>query len=643
MKKFLCILLAALLCLPLLVACGKKDETPADNTQAEDDAEARAAAEKAAAQQADKTAIAEAFNANFTLPSLFPAGEQSGEGGEAAEPATTTPLALVDMLLTSAETYSKATDMETQFTVRFLTDLNVLLSVKDGVAYLNFNGNPGYLTIDDGIVTETGGLPIEAERFNPMQMISAKLGEQVMEELGNTELTQDQVQGVIDTLPRLTAADLTVYGDGVYVLTDDYITRLVLAAMNAGAQLSGEDAEVPAEVAAAMAESQAQQTEMISGIVSALSLKIGFKLNGTAISQYVFHFEYTEQADAVIGGIIASMPGRGNKEAQPENQPEAAQAQHTGYEDEDDGAAEEEESIPVGTKIDVTLSVNGDKLPTALSLALFVPDEINATVNFTAAYANKTLTTFAGEADATLYNNEIDHEMCYVTADAASGNPRALQAAVTADTTVHATANFTIANFAKTATEGPVAATLSVSYANVKRLLEGNPVTNFEGLTFYDEDAELEDPQNASFTLTSSNNGRGNIRFTAALATEGQPTEFAALDVTVGDAPNFVALADNPLTELSGIVTQLLAKKPERGAYVYAIDGTNYYFEIQIEGDYEQDPKDPDNWIFVAKDTVVRLERCLPVAAAAPYDYYTVITVNGEGALVLTPVEPENN
>ena len=58
MKKFLCILLAVLLCLPLLAACGsKKSETPAGNTdtQATDDNgdAAAAAAAKAAAEQAD--------------------------------------------------------------------------------------------------------------------------------------------------------------------------------------------------------------------------------------------------------------------------------------------------------------------------------------------------------------------------------------------------------------------------------------------------------------------------------------------------------------------------------------------------------------------------------------------------------------
>ena len=292
----------------------------------------------------------------------------------------------------------------------------------------------------------------------------------------------------------------------------------------------------------------------------------------------------------------------------------------------------ETSSIPVGTKIDLTLSVNADQLPTAVDLALTVPGNINLSVGFTAAYANKAVTTLACTADVTLFANQIDEAYVYEYDDDDDiiGEKRA---EILADTTVHAELTFDPAKLALQATGKPLYVTLTASFANIQYKFDGEAVASFDGLKFTDKDAKMEDPQNASFTLDSNNNGQGLIRFTA-IAVTGENTEnIGALDVRVGSAPNFVTPEESPYAELSDVVAQLLAMDDVYGEYAYTIGANTYYFRVYGEGHQN----DQGKWEY---ENAAELEICQPATEEAPWDRYTVITVNEQGKLVLTPVEP---
>ena len=634
MKKFLCILLAALLCLPLLVACGKKDETPADDdAQVEDDAAARAAAEKAAAQQAEKSAIAEAFNGAFSLDALKSLVQndegETPEQGE--EPIAIMPAAMIESALASIEAMSKATDAEVKFDTVFIRPISVLFSLRNGVLYGDVNGEIGWITINDGVISVTDGLPLATEQTDLQSMILGEMDNEMLEQmadaLNESEVTEEQMQAVIDMLPALTAADLTAAEGGIYVLTDDYITRFVLAVMNATSAPAMSAGDVPAEAAAQQAEAAAAMQEQIGQMVAALGIKIGFKLTGTAITGYSVDFEATEATVAAFNAAMANMMGMGGQ----------VSATPTGAE-----PAEAEGGLKAGTRLHLALTVNADQLPTSLELGLTIPDVIGLSADVTASYADKVVTGFACTADVTLFANVIDSATVYEY-DNDGDITGQKYAEILADTTLHATMTFDPAKLVLQATGEPLHVELSAAYANVQHLLDGRPVVNFEGLEFKD-DAEMEDPQNASFTLASSNNGQGLIRFVATASAGENSEEIGALDVRVGSAPNFVAVADSPYTELSGVVTKLLAVDDlEFGCYAHTIAGKTYYFYVTGKGDWQQDPANPGNMIYVPDGYEVNLEYCLPATEEAPYDWYTVITVDGQGELELAPVEPENN
>lgn len=620
MKKFLCILLAALLCLPLLVACGKKDETPAaDNTQAEGNADASAASAQAAAQQADKAAIAEAFNGAFSLDALKSlVKNDDGETPEQGEETISfVPAAMIEAALASAEAMSKSTDAEVKFDFVFFSPIHVLFSLQNGVLYGNVNGEPAWISLNEGVATVTAGLPLATESEDLLEELLGEMDNEMLAQmadtLNETEVTEEQMQAVIDMLPALTAADLTAAEGGVYVLTDDYITRFVIAVMNATSAQSMPAGEMPAEAAAQQAEAEAAMKEQIGQMVTALGIKIGFKLTGTAITGYYFDFEATEATVAAVNAFMMNMM----------NSVPADQLRPTGAEE-----AEEEEGLKVGTRLHLALTVTTDGLPTALELGVTVPDVIGLSADMSASYADKVVTGFTCTADVTLFANEIDEADVneYDDNDFIVGQK---QAVILADTTVHATMTFDPSKLSLEATGEPLHVELSVAYANVQHLFDGRPVVNFEGLEFADEDAEMEDPQNASFTLASANNGQGLIRF-AATATAGEESEeLGALDVRVGSAPNYVTPEESPYTELSNVVTRLMTKEDIHGRYAYTVGADTYYFNVYGEGHQNEQGE----WEY---EDAAELDACLPATDDAPYDGYTIITVV-DGELVLTP------
>lgn len=666
MKKLLCIVLAMLLCLPLLVACGKQDSPADDKTSAEqgngntDDEAARQAAAEAAKQTADKQAIAAAFNAKMTLPQIFPDAEVNPDDPDAAgEPFEATPLDLAETLLSTVEMLTKMVTAETKFDLDFFTTFHVLFAMKDGVVYGNVNGDPVWISLTDGVATLTSGLPLETERLPLLQMLSAQIGSDMMETVDGVELSQEQLQELVNALPELTAADLTAAGNGVYVLTDEYITRLVLAGMNAGMSMAMPEAvEVPAEQAAAAA---AEQAQIIAEAVSALGIKIGFKLSGDAISQVSVDFTATEEAVALLNSFDEEDSGM-------MFEPDA--------EEEED---EDEDGMPVGTTLHLVVTFNDDGLPTSLALDLAVPGEteetdatltlrvvcadnnlptsvelaltapgdIEATLSMNATYADKALTTFALSVDATVYDNEIEREEVLI-ADANNSDliVGRKTARIGADTTVHVEVNFRLADFALTAADGrPVYAEMSTRFANITHTLDHEPVEDFEGLRFEDPDAEMRDPEDSLFTLDSSNNGEGLIRLVVSVEADGKSADIAGLDIRVGSAPNFVAQADSPFVELSEVVEQLLGLKDlDTGVYAYVIDETIYFFTVDTE--YNQVPADPTDPYYDPSypytwepELGARFDCCAAVGGEMPYDCYTMIIVDN-GDLVLRPIEP---
>ena len=353
-------------------------------------------------------------------------------------------------------------------------------------------------------------------------------------------------------------------------------------------------------------------------MVTALGIKIGFKLTGTTITGFSLDFEATEATVAAVNTAVANIM-------------EINQVP----------ASDTENGLKAGMRLHLALTLNADQLPTALDLALTVPGDIDLSVKFEAAYANKAVTSFTCDASVTLFANQIDEAYVYEydEYDCIIGQK---QAEILADTTVVATLTFDPAKLALDATGKPLEITLSVTYANIQRLFDSEPVENFEGLEFADEDAEMEDPQNASFKLTSVNNGQGLIRFVATTKVGDQDAEIGALDVRIGSAPNFVTPEESPYAELSGVVEQLLAlDEIDNGYYAYTIGANTYYFYVNEKGEWQQDPEDPESEIYVRTGYDVDFERCLPATEKSPYDWYTIITVNGEGALVRDPVEPD--
>ena len=627
MKKFLCILLAALLCLPLLVACGKKDETPADNTQTASDG----AAQQAAAQQADKSAIAEAVNGVFSfdaLKSLLQSQAGDGENPEQGEaqgetPAAFMPMAMVESLLATVETIMNTPDergnkpaAEVKFDTVFFSPVSVLFSLQNGVLYGNVNGEVGWIALNDGKITLTTGLPLATEEQDLQTMILGNIENEMIRGMiasaDNAAVTEEQLQAVIDMLPALTAADLIPAGNGVYVLTDDYITRFSIAVMNITSAQTMPAGDVPAEAVAQQAAAAAAMQEQIAQMVTALGIKIGFKLTGTTITSFSLDFEATEATVAAVNTAVANIM-------------EINQVP----------ASNMENGLKAGMRLHLALTLNADQLPTALDLALTVPDDIDLSVKFEAAYANKAVTNLKCDARVTLFANAVDGADVY---EYDEDDYIMKQAEILADTTVVATLTFDSAKLALDATGEPLNIKLSVTYANIQRLFDGEPVENFEGVKFADKDAKMEDPQNASFKLTSVNNGQGLIRFVATTKVGDQDAEIGALDVRIGSAPNFVTPEASPYAELSAVVEKLFETESNcHGNFACTIGDNTYYFWAEVSID---DAQNQQGEITTEKHTSAEFIACLPNDAPdedKPFQTYILLTLSN-GQLVGTPV-----
>ena len=723
MKKLLCIVLAVLLCLPLLVACGNKDNNTADSKPAnpgEQNNNNNGTNGDTPQQAADKANIAEAFNA--ASGSLFEkalsfgrgdaelgeeGGEQgnAGEGGEQGNPGEgeegeLTPAVLAEMLAATIETWLKTGDAEVAFDLTLFTTYNFLFSLKEGVLYGNVNGECAYITVDNGMLTTISGLPYNEDQtdmvdaiFNALEDMLYKANEDSYESImamldGDSNMpSEEEIMAVLgaiaEVMPPLTAADLVTGENGVYLLSSNYIARCIVAGVNAcmpmfaGAAAASDEPVTTMPTGTgpvdAQAEMEAQQIEMIAGLIDAFNLKIGFKLTDSTITQYVFGFEYTADSDAAMAAIMSMVGAIGAATDVTTDVTTEAQEGITGVGYEEDytvgsagGAADKDSGIPlaIGTKVDLAISVNGG-LPTGLDMTVVVPDEVSGTLHMavaytaegyptsfeltvsapgyveaslrmTAAYANNVITSFTMNANLELPNCEIDEEAVV------SKNGEFKYARITADVTAEASFALTLANFNPEAQgEGPVNASFSVAFDNVRHTLDGTPVANFDGVELYDKDADMSDPQNGSFTLISRNNGQGTIRFIASTEVEGESSEFSTLDVTVGSAPNFVPLEENPYTELSGVVEQLLALEDVsvHGIYAYAVGDVTYFFEadVTITGRMDQQGN-----IETERHTDAEFKACVAAGEEAPYTTYTLITVDGEGQLVLTPVPQQN-
>ena len=739
MKKFLCIVLAVLLCLPLLVACGKKTETPAaedSNTNNADNDADRAAQQRAAQQQADKETIANAFSTEAFAEALQKAmgavkGEEQGAGAGEEQP-DFAPTALAEMLAATVEAYAKAGDAEILLDAKtpiyplFEEPNTVLLSLKNGVLYgREANGNGGYLSIDQGMVTEVDGLPLETYRYDLAETIWDYVAEELEYYLENfgidlsdleaymdaelpTEEIEAQLNAVIAALPALTAADLTADTNGVYVLTNDYIARFVIAVGEATGffdYLYNIDpaAEPNAETAAEIAAAQQEIGTTIAEIVPALGLKIGFKLNGNDISALVLRFEPTAETEAVLAAMMPA-PHKQNTPQTDKNtvavQPAPAE-EYYGSGDQASGSSEEgpgeeyisesdepdygpgEEPMPTpmpilegvgytygeededddetsmfvpGTKMELVISLAGG-MPAGMDMTLDVPEEVSVEyhlsvaftaegyptrvdetldvrgqfsveTHYTVAYAQGVVTALTYGADYTMYRQAIKGESVGRDGPEATDADRQW-AWLYADITYHSEASFTLATFARQATGQPVSALYTVTYSNLQRFIDDEPVANFDNVQFTYDDADMSAPADLSFTLTSANNGQGLIRFVVTTVENGKDADVFVADMCVGDAPNFVAEADNPLTELSGVVEQLIEEMKAPGACAYTIGENTYYFYVTVEF---------GKGSLLDLEFCARFESCLPNTEPAPFDSYTVITVV-DGQLVLTPVE----
>ena len=711
MKKFLCIVLAVLLCLPLLVACGKKTETPAaegGDTNGNANAD-QAAQQQAAQQQADKEAIANAFSTEAFAEALQKAmgavkgDEQGAEAGE--EQPGFAPTALAEMLAATVEAYAKAGDAEILLDARtpiypLLEEPNtVLLSLKNGVLYgREANGNGGYLSVDQGMVTEVDGLPFETYRYDLAETIWDYVAEELeyyLDDLGvdlsdleaymDAELPAEEIEAQLDavvaTLPALTAADLTAEANGVYVLTNDYIARFVIALGEATgffAYLYDIDpaAEPNADTAAEIAAAQAEISATIAEIVPALGVKIGFKLNGNDISALVLYFAPTAETEAALAAMMPAPKKQNTEQTDKENtavaqpapaeeyhdsgeqasgsseegpaeyvsepddqpgQPPAPQPSGVGYEEDKMALAG---GMPAG--MDMTLNVpeevfveyhlavafTDEGYPTRVDETLDVRGQFSVETHYTVAYAQGVVTALTYGADYTMYRQAIKGESVGRDGPEATDADRQW-AWLYADITYHSEASFTLATFARQATGQPVSALYTVTYSNLQRFIDDEPVANFDNVQFTYDDADMSAPADLSFTLTSANNGQGLIRFVVTTVENGKDADVFVADMCVGDAPNFVAQADNPLTELSGVVEQLIEEMKAPGACAYTIGENTYYFYVTVEF---------GKGSLLDLEFYARFESCLPNTEPAPFDSYTVITVV-DGQLVLTPVE----
>ena len=702
MKKILCIVLAVFLCLPLLAACGTKTATPAGNNNGtQQNNQNNAASQQAAQQQADKEAIANAFSAESILEAFqrvkgSEQGSAAGQGNEQGEEQGeetlfSAPLALAEMLAATAEAYVKAgnaevaLDVESPFSQMLEMPSGMLFSLKDGVLYgCSDDGACGYCTLNQGVLTEIGGLPFEADEYDVaeelVELLSDEIGyylykmtridlDDYMDEEIPTEQIETMVNTIVAALPAMTANDLVADAGGVYLLTNDYIVRFVIALGESSgffASMMGVDpaAPAPADAADQIAEAMEEVKAMIAETVPALGVKIGFKLTGNDISALVLRFVPTEETSAALRTLMPSKksspnyPDYGNQTATAETQPapssegsywgddgsyesespntwdmpttqgpscweeepgwssgfsdgEAEEGEEPSsvvklqgvgyeYETEEEDDEEEEPLFVPGTQAELVLTVSGG-LPTGFDLTLVVPDEINieehmtvaytsegyptrldVTVNvpgkltteahYVATYAQNVVTAFSIRTHQTMY------DMCIKSASVGRDGPDATDedrqwAELRADVVYHLEGNFDAAAFAPTATGQPLYAAYSVSFTNLKHLVGGAPVASFDNVQFTYADADMSDPAGSSFTLTSENNGQGLVRVLASMTEgEGQPAKIAGLDIVVGSAPNFVAKADNPFTELSDVVTKLLASENvQRGNYAYAV------------------------------------------------------------------------